>query len=494
MAYLLRCDAANQSPKSREGGCPLSASETRTASETCTETPLRGEPFSIEHLSIHAEQIALRHQTSGRRHDDRRFIERFESNRRFIAASYQRIADAVRSGESISPAAEWVVDNYHIIEEQLREIREDLPQQYYRELPKLDQGEWSGFPRVFELAHDLIVHTDSGLSQDLIVSFVDAYQRTTSLTSGEVWAVPIMLRLVLVENLRRLSAHILAGRELRVRAEDLTRRWLADQSSTGPSSPLDSPALVVHLLDCLREANPERAGVCLADVAQRFGKPHEAIDELVRKEQQRQAADQVSVGNIITSMQLLNGLDWKKFFEQVSLVEQTLRQDPAQVYQEMDFSTRDQYRHAVEAIAKRCQTLETDVASVAIELARSEAARSELARSEVARTAKSTKTTICARRHVGHYLIDAGRLELESQVGYRPRVRERVVRLLHCHPDLFYLGSIWFATLAGAAAVARIVEMQGASGTVVWLAAAAALLPASELAVALLNAVVTRML
>ena len=318
----------------------------------------------------HAEQIGAGHRISQRPQDDRRFVERFENNRRFIAAAYQTIATAVREGETIPSAAEWVIDNYHIVEEQLREIREDLPRRFYNELPKLEHGDWAGFPRVYELAHHLVVHTDSSLNQELIVGFVEAYQRTAPLSSGEIWAVPTMLRLVLVENLRRLCAHVLASRTLQKQAAGVCRQWLADHSSSGATGvPMDSPALLVHLLDCLRATNPERAGVVVAEVAQRFGQPYEAVDELVRHEQQRQAADQVSVGNIITSMQLLSGLDWKEFFEQVSLVERILRQDPAQVYAAMDFSTRDQYRHEVEALSKRSRAQETQVATAAIECA-----------------------------------------------------------------------------------------------------------------------------
>jgi cyclic beta-1,2-glucan synthetase len=447
------------------------------------DQPLRGEPFSLEHLATHAEQIATGHRLSERRHEDRRFIERFDSNHRFIAAAYQEITNAVHNGESIPSAAEWVIDNYHIIEEQLREIREDLPRQYYQELPKLEHGNWAGFPRVYDLAHELVVHTDSSLNQDLIVNFVEAYQRTTDLTSGEIWAVPIMLRLVLVENLRRLCSHVLMSRALRGQAAEISRQWLAEHSTAGGNPmPLDSPTLVVHLLDCLRESNPERAGVCLADVAQRFGQPHEAVDQLVRHEQQRQAADQVSVGNIITSMQLLSGLDWKNFFEQVSPVERILRQDPAQVYPGMDFSTRDQYRHEVEELAKRCRISETKVAATAIACANESDRREE---------------TDLRRRHVGFFLIDEGRAILEPQLGYHPGLSRWMNRFLRRHAELFYLGSVWWGTLLGVAAVVATVSLVTAHATsnaALWIAGLLALIPASDLAVALVNATVTHVL
>src|SRR6266404_1320351 len=145
---------------------------------TQAELPLRGEPFSAEHLWSHAAEMAARHRTSGLGREDDRFIGRYESNCRFIESIYRAMTAAVREGEPLAPTAEWVLDNYHIVEEQLREIREDLPRRFYRELPRLADGEWAGFPRVYEVAHELVVHTDSSLDEELIAGFVESYQQT----------------------------------------------------------------------------------------------------------------------------------------------------------------------------------------------------------------------------------------------------------------------------------------------------------------------------
>ena len=165
------------------------------------DSPLRGEPFSAEHLREFAPQLA-RSQTAERQRGDRQLADRFQDNCRYIGTAYRTITAGGRRGEPIGADAEWLVDNYYVVEEQLREIREDLPRSFYRELPKLKGGPWDGRPRIYELAHELIVHTDSGLDEELIVGFVAAYQEVTPLTTGEIWAMPIMLRLVLVENLR----------------------------------------------------------------------------------------------------------------------------------------------------------------------------------------------------------------------------------------------------------------------------------------------------
>ena len=222
------------------------------------EPPLRGESFSAEHLWAHAEQLAGRHRVSCRQ-GDRRIIERFESNSRFIAAAYESITAAVRDGEPITPAAEWVLDNYHIVEDQLHEIRDDLPKEFYRELPKLEDGPWAGYPRIYDLAYELVLHTDSNLDPEILASSSRPISARPLLTMGEIWAFPIMLRLVLIENLRRLCAHILATRESRAKAQELLPQWQKGEASTAAAGALpDSPAHVMQLIDCLRESGQPR--------------------------------------------------------------------------------------------------------------------------------------------------------------------------------------------------------------------------------------------
>ncbi len=444
------------------------------------EPPLRGEPFSVEHLWTHAEQMAAQHQVALQRRGSKRFIECFEKNARQVAHTYRTISTAVRDGEPIPPAAEWVIDNYHVVEEQLREIREDLPRGFYQELPKLLDGAWAGFPRVYDIAHELIVHTDSSLDLELIAGFVEAYQRTAVLTSGEIWAVPIMLRLVLVENLRRLCGHILAAREHRRHAEKLIECWRTDKPQPlAEAGRFEHALLAMHLMDSLRESNPEQRAICLADVAAHLKQPHDVIDDLVRKEQQRLAADQVSIGNLVTSMQLLGGLDWKAFFERVSLVEGTLRDDPVHIYGHMEFASRDMYRHEVERLAKRCRVDEVKVATAAVGLAL-DAARRE--------------STDVRDRHVGYFLIDEGRRQLELLLGYRPPAGEQIARFVKAHAVPIYLGGI--ALLTAAAVAALFAAAHAASGSVAaaLVVSLLFLLPGSELAIGLVNALVTHLL
>src|SRR4029079_9654733 len=164
------------------------------------EKPFQAEFFSVERLEQYAQTLAAEHKTVTRK-GRAQLLPRLEDNGRKLEAAYKALVNALREGRAISPAAEWLVDNYHIVEEQLREIREDLPKSYYHELPKLASGELAGYPRIYAVALALIVHTDSRLDTNTLRRFIIAYQQNAPLSIGELWAVAITLRVALVENL-----------------------------------------------------------------------------------------------------------------------------------------------------------------------------------------------------------------------------------------------------------------------------------------------------
>src|SRR5258705_756405 len=187
------------------------------------EQPVRAEIYSVERLEQYAQTLAAEHQTVTRR-GRAQLLPGIEGNGRKVVAAYRTLVEAIRNGRLISPAAEWLVDNFHIVEEQLREIREDLPKSYYHELPKLAEGELKDFPRIYAVALALIAHTDCRLDTPTLRRFIAAYQTMAPLSIGELWAVAITLRLALVENLRRLAVAV-----VRARGERGAGAKLADQ-------------------------------------------------------------------------------------------------------------------------------------------------------------------------------------------------------------------------------------------------------------------------
>jgi cyclic beta-1,2-glucan synthetase len=485
-----------------------SLSESFGSSDYADEQPVRAELFSVERLEQYAKALAAEQKTV-RKKGRAQLLPRLEDNGRKLIAAYHNLVEAIRAGRAISPAAEWLIDNFHIVEEQLREIREDLPKSYYHELPKLAGGDLRDYPRIYAVTLALIAHTDCRLDTNTLRRFIAAYQTVAPLSIGELWAVAITLRLALVENLRRLAVVIWRAREEREQADKLADRLL-ETASRRPDTLVGivterfgkreqiPRSFVVQLTQRLREQDP--AVMPVTDwLEKRLASQGTSVEQVVHHEHQRQAAMQVTVGNVITSMRLLSTLDWRDFFESVSLIEPLLAADPAGAYSKMEFATRDRYRHVIERISKRTLAEELEIARTAIELAREAQAKSAAAESEP----ESAERYLNQPReaHVGFYLVDDGLKQLEKNFSYRPKPIERFRRFVLQHATAAYLGSVALVTLLfivlllfGLDAAATFPLRGSARG---WLLITATVLlglvPALDLALSILNWDVTHM-
>ncbi len=307
----------------------------QSLSARAQEQPLRSELLSVDQLARHAASLAVSHQLARDRGPDL-LIARLDENERILLETYQLAATAVARDRRISPAAEWLLDNFYLIEDQIRLTRRNLPRSYSRELPRLGAGADAGNPRAYAIALELIAHVDGRIDWDSLNGFIAAYKPAHPLQLGELWAIPIMLGLALIENLRRVAARVAAGRRDRDLADDWAERMIA----VVERNPTD---LVLVLADMAR-ANPPLTGAFLAELTRhlqgqsahftfanswlehRLAEQGQTIEQLVRGEGQAQAADQVSMGNSITSLRFLGANDWRTFVETHSLVEQVLRE------------------------------------------------------------------------------------------------------------------------------------------------------------------------
>ncbi|MBA3683854.1 MAG: cyclic beta 1-2 glucan synthetase, partial [Planctomycetes bacterium] len=373
------------------------------------ESPLRLELFSLEHLERHGKALAGWHQVD-ERGGRNRLLARLSDNEQVLLDAYELVVAAAEGERRLSPAAEWLLDNFYLIEEQVRLARRHLPRGYNRLLPLVINGPHAGHPRVYALALELIAHVDGRLDQPGLVGFIAAYQTVAPLRLGELWAVPIMLRLALIENLRRVAARIAHGRE----ARDEAQRWADRMIEVAEHKPADlilavadfaktqvvlSSAFVAEFARRLQGQSPSLS-LALNWVDQRLNEQDLSIERLVQLEGQSQASDQVSIGNSIGSLRLLAAMDWREFVETLSVVEATLRCDPADAYADSDFSTRDACRHVVEETARRGRLAEPAVAERAVALARATG---------------GDGSVHDRRRHVGWWLIGPGRDRLERE-------------------------------------------------------------------------------
>jgi cyclic beta-1,2-glucan synthetase len=404
--------------------------------EAADEQPLREELFSLSQLEDHAKSLTGWQAATGRRRFSRapeRLLARLSANEKILRDAYDLVAEGVKGGRRITPAAEWFLDNYHLIEEQIRTARRHLPRGYNRELPRLTDGPFAGYPRVYSIALELISHADGRVDSPSLRAFVASYQSANPLRLGELWAIPIMLRLALLENLRRGAARVMAGRRERERAGYWVERMLEIAAK--------EPAKVVLVLAEMVKEDPSLTNAFASEFAsrlqgqspalvvvttwfeQRLAEQAQTFETVFQQASQSQAADQVSIGNSIGSLRFLGATDWREFVEANSLVERELGADPAGVYPRMDFATRDRYRHAVEDLARRSDLSEQEVARRAVGLARDQTGEGRAG-------------------HVGYFLVDRGRKALERQARMRVTPGMRLRQACNRFPLTLYAGSV----------------------------------------------------
>ena len=320
--------------------------------------PIRAELFSVERLEEHARSLAAAQPVTPKAAKGNTLAGRLADNEAVLLHAYRTIAKAISEEQAITPAAEWLVDNYHVVERQIRDIRSDLPPSYYRQLPKLAEGPFAGYPRVLGVAWAFVAHTDSRFDPEILARYVRAYQEVQPLTIGELWAVAITLRIVLVENLRRVAERMVDSRTSREEADNLADRLLGAGGYTAEPVPVVlagyrraqlPDAFAVQLVHRLRDQDP-RVMPALTWLDQRLAAQGTTADAVVRDEHQRQGAATVTVRNIITSMRMISDVDWTELFERISVVDDVLA--AASAFPEMDFSTRNLYRSAIEELAR----------------------------------------------------------------------------------------------------------------------------------------------
>ena len=380
------------------------------------EPQLRGAIFSIEQLELHAKNLASTHRISPHPDNDR-LIRNLAESERVIARCHGLMTKTHSAGRRLSPAAEWLLDNNYLIEEHIYLARKHLPRGYSRQLPKLAGSKSAGTSRIYDLISEFISHVDGRVDEEALSRYTAAYQSVTHLTLGELWAVAIMLRLALIENLRRVAVNISWQRAHRDSALAWAERIEAtsDQHESAllviaemiRENPPLSTAFVTQFTQSLQGRGATTTYV-LAWLEQRLGDRGQTIEEIIRAESQKQAADQASMANTISSLRLVNAIEWYKFVESHSSTEKIMRNESSKVYPRMDFSTRDEYRHAVESLARRFHVSEEEVARTAVRMADDHfAAQHE-----------------CASGHVGYVLIDDGRNDLRRVLrGKKPALQ-----------------------------------------------------------------------
>lgn len=451
---------------------------------------LRSELFSIEQLKRHAAILAGQHKLDPDPGPDK-LLPRLADNERVLLAAYDVVTAAATPGHRIIPAEAWLLDNYYLIEQQIGLARRHLPRGYSQQLPRLAGGLSAGFPRIYDLALELISHMDGRIDHHNATEFIAAYQAVEPLKLGELWAFPIMLQLALLENLRRVGLRIANRRE----ELDAAVTWADRMLATAETEPrqliqllaefanADVPLTAPFVEEFYARLQVQGATMAFVQtwVEQSLLAQGVTATQLSEAAGRTAAANQISIANSIGSLRFIGAMDWSKYVEALSVVEQTLCLDPTGMHARQDFATRDRYRHIIEEVARDCACSELDAAQAAIALA-SAAFDCQLL-SGNSRTA-----------HVGYYLVDYGRRALESKLGCHLPWKMRVCRVCQGWRLFLYLGPILLLTTLAASLVFFSFGSSAMGGWRYLFFAIPMIIGSSALAVALVNLSVTLVL
>jgi cyclic beta-1,2-glucan synthetase len=443
-----------------------------------------GISFNLVQFQDYARHLAREHQLDPKPLRNTKLLKRVEQIRRWVQEVCLDLSEASRLQQNVPPTTDWLLDNEYILESNAHDVRLNVPRHFYRQLPALASETDRGLPRIYGLARELAAHADLRLDQENILTFIEAYQSVESLSIGELWAVPQMLRTALIEGIHYLSARALS--ELREgeianfwanRLITVNRRYpsqlfsiMAELTETQPNP---SPYFAAQLIDYLYDDRNALAPVqsWLESIF------HKSLNELSLHEKNRQAKDQISIGNAFNSLRQLALLDWKECFEKLSSVEQILRQDPAGIYPRMDFATRDQYRRVIEQLHRGSGLAEDRIAQRTVEMA-------------IQAAGDSTQDERLV--HVGTYLVGEKRKDLARLIGCHETLRFRTLQWAYRHHSLVYFVGLAFFSAAfiflaiwfGLRTQAPVIQI---------IIAALLFIPMSQLSLEVLNYLVIRL-
>ena len=446
------------------------------------EAPIRSEIFGLQRFAQHGRSLGETHRATvlGSASGTAVFFPRLRNNVAVLRLAQRYIGSQAASGHDISPAAEWLLDNFHLVEAQLKEIRDGLPKRYFRALPVLQDPPLAGLPRVYGVAWAFVAHTDAAFDEDLLVHYLVAYQEARELTLGEIWALPTTLRVVLIENLRRLAERVAihkAAREVaNLCCDHLDAHPLADLVAL--HALLDARGVGTEFL---AQAAHRLQGRRVGDAADVQAWLQQALPHSAATQAQQiadQAADNLSVSNAIHALRAIGAADWPDIVERSSTLMGLMLQSP--MFRAEHTLTRDQTLHGIEALARSSGQREAAVAQVL--LAQMQPAAVD---------ASDERTNVAA-----HWLQGSGRPVLAAQLGLTQDWAWRGRRLAHRLALPAYLGALALGTLgvlAWALSSLGPSALWPTSWLTAWpgLAALLMLLPASEAVVAVVNRLIS---
>ena len=443
--------------------------------------------ISKEELKKHALEIA-NYSTKGNSNCRKKLIKSLDKSYKKILDGHEYIDKTLKEKKEVTPASEWLLDNLYLIEKEYKHIKYNMPKSYYKDLPVIDRGIMKGYPRIYHIAVEIVSHINSKIDESIIEEVIGAYQTNTILTSGELWALPIMLRIALIQNISKITNNLVFYSKERIKADNIADRIISAVHSKNPDREIENitkedikftTQFTERLLKILRDNGIDNKAI-YDWIFDKLEVENTNFEKIINTEHLKQASQQIAMGNSINSIREIDGLSWKELFERMSFVEKYLRKDPANIYSRMDFESRDYYRHKVEKLAKSLNKSEVFIVKKSIECA------------EEAESVKGEEY----RKHVGYYIIDKGVTTLKRKIFQRKKVTGSFKDNLRESAFEVYIGTIIFGTIFFIG-VFLCLSYANDTNRMLWryiVATLVLVVPCSEIVISVLNWIITNIL
>ena len=356
-----------------------------------------------EQLEKYLEKLASDHVLKEKSDKNTYPIPRLQDNFEVITTVYNLLNEHIKLKIPIHPAGEWLLDNYYVIEETVKSIEKELTLKKYTNFLGIANGVNYGFARIYVLATEIVSYTDSNITRDLLTELLKSYQEKKKLNMEEIWNIGIFLQIALVENIRNICERIYSAELQKYKVESIIERLVENKQKeelrfnklgeykTKVKEYGEMKYPFIEYMSYKLKSYGKKAYPFLNILEEQVNKMGIEVSEVIKKEHFDVAVKKVSMGNSITSIKAIQRINFIDIFEEINQVDEILKQDPANVYDKMDYKTKIYYRNAIKELSKKTKISEIYIAKKCLELAQG----------------KEEK-----KAHIGYYLIDKGNTEL----------------------------------------------------------------------------------
>ena len=445
---------------------------------------INGTMLEKAQLEKHLEKIASSHNITTKSQKNTYPVPHLIENFKTIEQVYELLNEHLKLGINIHPAGEWLLDNFYIIEETTKQIQKELPLNKYINFVGIANGEYQGFARIYVLASEIVAYTENKIEQENLEDYLKSYQTKKTLSMDEIWNIGIFLQIAIIENITDIALKIYSSQIQKYRVEQIAERLIEIKEKNEIKYKNNVKDIEKEMFQDMKYPFIEymsytlkrygkkgyRYLKVLEEVVEKLGT---TVSDVIKKEHFDIATQKVLMGNSITSIKKIQRINFLEIFEKINGVEELLKQDPADVYINMDFRTKEYYRNKIKELSKKTKISEIYIARKTLELARE----------------NFKQTGINKKSHIGYYLIDNGLNDLYKKLEYIPKKENSPIKKVKK-----YISGIAIFSIILSLFLSYILNLKIKNNAIFILSFIIFLIPSSEIVIQIIQYILSKII